>query len=208
VGNGFSCTVDEMKLFKLTNKALSAVVLVLLAAVFSQAQSKSYADAAAEIRTFDDFTAFALSYDEARYVTIAEMKVEILGEKDDLRKTLKTFEWQMRSLFALKGIDAKPVQTLLCINSQSKTFLFSRENELTIFFHNEDVGFGVPNRSSELKGKKAGETLCWEINREIVEDLAKADKIEFQVGSIRTRIRADKLQVFKDYGKLLKVAEK
>lgn len=189
----------------MTNRIFAALGLTLLAACFSLAQTKSLTDAEAEIKTFDDPGAFTLFYDESRYVTVAEINVEILDEKDDLRKKLKKFDWQMRSLFALKGIDAKPVQNLLCISSQSKTFLFARENELTISFPDEDVNFGMPNRLSEVKGGKAKENLCWEISAEIVRDLGRSDKIEFQVGPLKTRMRADKIQVFKDYAKLLKI---
>jgi hypothetical protein len=179
----------------------------LLASFVCFSQIKSLEDAQNEAKNFNDFAAFSVSYDESKYLTKAEISIEVLGEKDDLRKRFSKFEWQFTSLFAIKGIDAKPVRNVLCINSQSKIFAFSRENTLTILFSDGDVDFGEPNRLSEIKKGKANETLCWEVEQEIFRDFAKSDKIEFQIGTIKGQIRADKMQIFKDYAKLLEVKD-
>ncbi len=187
------------------NKIFAAILLILLASFVCFSQTKSFEEAQNEIKNFTDFAAFSFSYDESKYLTIAEIKTEVLAEKDDLRKRFSKFEWQMSSFFAVRGIDRKPVRNVLCINSQSKAFTFSRENSLTILFSDGDVMLGEPNRSSEVKRGKASERLCWEVDNEIFGDFAKSDKIEFQLGEIKGQIRADKMQIFKDYAKLLEV---
>jgi len=187
------------------NKIFAAILLILLSSFVCFSQTKSFEEAQNEIKNFTDFAAFSFSYDESKYLTIAEIKTEVLAEKDDLRKRFSKFEWQMSSFFAVRGIDRKPVRNVLCINSQSKAFTFSRENSLTILFSDGDVMLGEPNRSSEVKRGKASERLCWEVDNEIFGDFAKSDKIEFQLGEIKGQIRADKMQIFKDYAKLLEV---
>ncbi len=187
------------------NKIFAAILLILLLSIAGFSQTKSFEDAQDEIKNFTDFAAFSFSYDESKYMTIAEIKTEVLAEKDDLRKRFSKFEWQMSSFFAIKGIDRKPVRNVLCVNSQSKAFVFSRENSLTILFSDGDVMLGEPNRSSEVRRGKANEKLCWEVDSEIFGDFAESDKIEFQLGEIKGQIRADKMQIFKDYAKLLKV---
>lgn len=187
------------------NKTFAAILLILLSTFVCFSQTKSFEDAQNEIKNFTDLAAFSFSYDESKYMTVAEINVEVLGEKDDLRKRFSKFEWQMSSFFAIKGIDRKPVRNVLCINSQSKAFVFSRENSLTILFSDGDVLLGEPNRSSEVKRGKGIEKLCWEVDSEIFGDFAKSDKIEFQLGEVKGQIRADKMQIFKDYAKLLEV---
>ena len=187
------------------NKFFFAISLILLASFVCFSQIKSFEDAQNEVKNFSDLNAFSFSYDESKYLTKAEISVEVLDEKDDLRKKFSKFEWQLTSLFAIKGIDAKPVRNVLCVNSQSKIFAFSRENELTILFSDGDVMLGEPNRASEVKKGKANEKLCWEVDQEIFRDFAKSEKIEFQIGLVKGQIRADKMQIFKDYAKLLEI---
>lgn len=186
------------KLFALTG-------MILFASCVCFSQSKTFEEAQNEIKNFSDITAFSFSYDETRYLTKAEINLEVLDEKDPLRNRFSRFDWQLSSFFAIKGIDTKPVRNTLCVNSQSKAFAFARENELTILFSDGDVMLGEPNRLSEVKKGKARETLCWEVDKEIFRDFAKSDKIEFQLGTVKGQIRADKIQVFKDFAELLEV---
>ncbi len=187
------------------NKIYGTILLILIASAFCFSQVKSFEDAQNEITNFNDFNAFALFYDETTYLTKAEISIEILDKKDNLKKQFTKFEWQLTAFFAIRGIDRKPVRNVLCVNSQSKSFAFSRENALIILFSDGDVMLGEPNRSSEVRRGKANEKLCWDVDNEIFGDFANSDKIEFQIGTIRGQINADKMQIFKDYAKLLKV---
>lgn len=189
------------------HKFFGTILLILLTYNICFSQIKSIEDAQNEIKTFSDLNAFSVLYDETKYLTKAEISFEGLEEKDNLRKQFSKFEWQMTSLFAIKGIDAKPVRSILCVNSQSKTFVFSRENSLTIWFSDGDVNFGEPNRLSEIKKGKANEKLCWEVDQEIFRDFADSEKIEFQIGIIKGQISPDKMQILKDYAKLFTVKD-
>lgn len=171
------------------------------------AQTKSFEDAQNEVRSFTDSGVFSLYYDQSTYLTVAEIKLDILREKDPLRKQFSKFEWQLTSFFAIKGIDTKPVRNVLCLNSQSKTFQFSRENRLSISFTGDDVEFGEPNRSSELKRGKAKEELCWEVNKEIFTDFAGSGNIKFAIGKFESNVPDDKLNILKDYERLLTVGK-
>lgn len=186
------------------HKTFVTISLVLLASCVCFSQIKSLEDAQNEAKSFNDFAAFSVSYDETKYWTIAEIKTEVLDEKDSLRKQFSKFEWTLSTFFAIKGIDAKPVRNTLCVNSQSKTFAFSRENFLTLFLHDGEANLGEPNRLSEIKKGKANEKLCWEVDNTIFPDLAENEKIEFQIGTIKSQISSDKMQVFKDYANLIK----
>lgn len=179
--------------------------LILLLSIVCFSQIKSIEAAQNEMKNFNDFGAFSVSYDETKYWTIAEIKTEVLDEKDNLRKQFSKFEWTLSSFFAIKGIDAKPVRSLLCVSSQSKNFVFSRENSLTILLHDGEANLGEPNRLSEVKKGKANEKLCWEVDNTIFRDFAENEKIEFQIGAVKSQIASAKMQIFKDYAKLIKV---
>lgn len=187
------------------NKNFLTILLILLASCVCFSQIKSIEDAQNEVKNFNNLAAFSVSYDETKYWTVAEIKTEVLDEKDSLRKQFSKFEWQLSSFFAIKGIDAKSVRNTLCINSQSKTFAFSRDNSLMILFADGEANLGEPNRLSEIKKGKANEKMCWEVDNMIFPDFAKSEKIEFQIGSVKGQIASDKMQIFKDYAKLIKV---
>ncbi len=188
-------------------KIFAAVILIFLSSGVCPAQIKSFEDAQKEISLFDEPAAFSLAYDETKYLTAAEARLEILEEKNGLRKQFQKFEWQLSSFFAIKGIDKKPVRNTLCITTQSKQFAFSRENNLTVFLSEEDVNLGEPNRLSEIKRGKATEKMCWEVDKEIFRDFADQEKIEFQIGSLKLTVPASKIRIFKDFKKLLTVSD-
>lgn len=157
------------------------------------------------MKNFTDASAFSLIYDEARYLTVAEIRFEILTENDALRKQFSKFEFQLASSFSAKGIDLKPYNNSLCFSTQSKTIQFARANVLTISFSNGDVDFGEPNRTTEIKRGKANEKLCWNVSKEIIEDFSNSVNIDFELGKFKSKIPEDKLNIFKDYHQLLAV---
>lgn len=188
-------------------RILAIICLILASALGAFAQTKSIDTAVAEISAFTDAGAFSISYDESKYLTSVELNFEILGPEDPLRKRLKKYDLQLTSFYTFRGIDANPVRNVLCINSQSKgkEWIFARENALTIFFENDEIEFGEPNRSTEIRRGKASENMCWEISQQVVGDLAAAELMEIRLGSIRTIIPLGKVRLFKDYAKLLEV---
>lgn len=188
------------------NKFFAAVSLVLILSVFSFSQTKSIADAESEIKTFQNFANFSIVYDDPKDLTMAKVLLDIRQNNESLQKPFKQFDWEITSIFSGNAIDEKPVRNLLCINTQSKKPNFAGNNTLTILLGSEKINFGDPNRLSEVKGGKVKENLCWDINKEIIEDFGKAENISFQVGLIKGVIPANLLQFFKDYAKLLKLS--
>lgn len=186
------------------NKFFTAVLLTLFFSVFSFSQTKSIADAQTEIKTFQNLANFSVFYDDPKDLTTAKVLLDIRETDENLQKSFKKFEWEITSIYSGNAIDEKPVRNVLCINTQSKRPNFASNNTLTILLGKEDVNFGEPNRSSEVKGGKVKENLCWDVNKEIIEDFGKARNISFQVGSIKSSIPANMLQFFRDYAKLLK----
>jgi hypothetical protein len=186
-------------------KSIFTILLFFVSSLTCFSQTKSFEDAQNEIKNFTDASAFSLIYDEARYLTVAEIRFEVLTEKDALRKQFSKFEFQLTSSFSAKGIDLKPYNNSLCFNTQSKTIQFSRENVLTMSFSNGDVNLGEPNRATEIKRGKANEKLCWNVSKEIIEDFSSSASIEYEIGTFKSKIPEDKLNIFKDYEQLLTV---
>lgn len=188
------------------NKFFAAISLVLMFSVFAFSQTKSIADAEMEIKTFQHFAGFSVVYDDSKDLTTAKVLLNIRETDANLQKSFKKFDWEITSIYSGNAIDEKPVRNVLCINTQSKRPNFASNNMLTILLGSEEINFGDPNRLSEVKGGKVKENLCWDINKEIIQDFGKAENISFQVGSIKGVIPANLLQFFKDYAKLLKLS--
>ncbi len=185
--------------------ALACFVLVGLV-IGASAQSKTLEQAQTQLAAFQSSAEFSLRYEETRYVTIASVKVDSIADNQDLKKQFKKLEWQLESYFAIKGIDETPVRVVLCLATQSKRFAFTSDRELTLNFDGEDIMLGEAQRTSEVKGGKARENLCWEVDSVITEHFEKATNASFAVGTVRGKFSPATLKGFKDYGALVIVA--
>lgn len=148
----------------------------------------------------------SVDYNESRYLTIARLTIDALADNEPLKKKAKTFEWTLESWFSVKGIDGKPVRVVLCADTKSKRFLFQRSTALTLTFGTDDILLGEGQRTSTFKGK-ARENVCWEVDRVIVDDLAKASSASFSVAGLRGVFSEDSLARFHAYGALVAVRE-
>jgi hypothetical protein len=185
-------------------KLVGIVSFIVLLNVLAFSQSKSIPDAQNEIKTFQNFSSFAVSYNDPKDLTTATVILDIREDSaKPFQKQFKKFEWEVTSVFAGNKIDDKPVRHTLCLNTQSKRFFFASNNLLTIFISGEEIDFDIPNRSTEVKGGKVKETLCWEITRQIITDFSKATAIDFHIGPVKSSLSAGKLQTIRDYAKLL-----
>lgn len=189
------------------NKIFASFSLVLLLNIFGFSQTKSLDDAETQIKTFTNSEKFSAVYDANKYVTKVEVLFDILKPKTPLEKQFKKFEFQLTSLFADKGIDAKPVRTTLCINTQSKKFYFLSDRNLTVSIDGETILMGEADRSTDVKGRKVTENLCWEIGKELVKELGNAASLGYEIGTIKGNFNADNIQFFKNYAMLVKVEE-
>lgn len=188
-----------------TNKLFGSFSLILLLSISALSQTKSLDAAETQIKTFANSAKFSAAYDANKYVTKVDVSFDILEPKTPLAKQFKKFEFQLTSLFADKGIDAKPVRTTLCINTQSKKFYFLSDRNLTIAVDGETILLGEADRSTEVKGSKISENLCWEIDKQLVKDLGNISSFRFEIGSIKGEFNADNIRFFTDYAELVKV---
>jgi hypothetical protein len=187
------------------NRILLTISLILIFSGSLFSQTKSLADADAEIKGFANPGQFSAVYDQAKYVTRATVSFDIVEPKTPFSKQFKKFEFQIRSLFADNGIDTKPVRSTLCINTEGKRYFFASSRNLTIRLDGETINFGEADRSTEVKGRKVKENLCWEIDKELIKDFGTSANLEYEVGSIKGNLGAGKLQFFKDYATLVRV---
>jgi hypothetical protein len=148
-----------------------------------------------------------VAYDETRYLTKVSLNVDAIADNESFKKQIKRFEWTLESWFAIKGIDAKPVRVVLCADTQAKRFLFQRNSELTLTFNGEDVLLGEGQRTSEYKGGKAKENVCWEVDKVITDDFAKASKASFSAGGLRGNFSDASLSRFLAYSRILSVGK-
>lgn len=190
------------------NKTFSVILLIMLFAIGVFAQIKPLAEARAEIKSFAQAEQFSILYDQSKYVTKADVTFDIVERKTPFSKIFKKFEFRLLSLFADKGVDTKPVRSTLCINTQSKKYYFSGNRNLTLILDNETINLGEADRSTEVKGRKIKENLCWEIDKALIQDLGTASNVGYQIGRVKGNLTSDKLQFFKDYAKLVQVDKK
>lgn len=187
------------------NKTFAAAFLLLIFSVCAFSQTKSISEAETEIKTFKNSANFSVTYDDPKDLTTAKVLLDIRENTEALQKPFKKFDWEITSIFSGIEIDGKPVRNVLCINTQSKKPNFASGNTLLILLENEEVNFGEANRFSEVKGGKVEERMCWDISKEIIEDFAEVENMNFQIGSIKSSVSINLLQFFRDYAKLLKL---
>jgi len=180
-------------------------MLLFAAGVF--AQTKSIADAQTEIAAFANSDKFSIAYDAAKYVTRTEVAFDLVEPKTPLAKQFKKFEFSLSALFAIDGIDAKPVRTTFCLNTESKRFFFASDREMTVRLDGESILLGEADRATQVKGGKIRETLCWEIDLQLIRDFGAAADIGFEVGNVNGSFSSVQMQYFKDYAKLLRVGK-
>jgi hypothetical protein len=183
--------------------ALALILTALSIAAYSQ--NKSIESALEEAA---GTPGISVAYDETRYLTKVGVNVDAMADNESFKKQMKRFEWTLESWFAIKGIDSKPVRVVLCADTQAKRFLFQRNSELTLTFDGEDVLLGEGQRTSEYKGGKAKENVCWEVDKVITDDFAKAVKASFSVGGLRGSFSSGSLAKFRGYGSLVTVGDK
>ena len=179
--------------------------MILLFSVCAFSQVKTVDDAKNEINTFANSKQFSVVYDSAKYATVAKVKFDIVERKTPFQKIFKEFGFTITSLFSNKGIEAKTSRTTLCINTRSKKFFFSSNRNLTLTVDNEAINLGEADRSTNVKGGKVRENLCWEIDREIVDDLGKSTSVKYEIAQVKGTLSSKKLQFFKDYARLLNI---
>jgi hypothetical protein len=187
------------------NRFFAGIWLTMVFSICAFSQTKPLSDVETEIKTFANSGNFSAVYDSAKYVTRVEVGFDILEPKDALQKQFKKFQFKLTSLFAVQGIEERSVRNTLCVNTQSKRFYFSNDRNLTVRLDGETINLGEADRSTEVKGRKVKENMCWEIDAEIIRDFGKASTFEYRIGATIGNINAAKLQFFKDYAKLLKV---
>ncbi|QQS40887.1 MAG: hypothetical protein IPM63_16195 [Acidobacteriota bacterium] len=177
---------------------LPAFILAALLSVAS-AQTKPLEKAQEEAANIPEIS---VSYDETRYLTIAKLTIDSREENEPLKKSTKKFEWTLESWFSVKGIDDKPARVVLCVDTQSKRFLFQRDSDLTLTFAGEDILLGEGQRTSEFKGR-ARENVCWEVDKMVVEEFGSAASASFSVAGLKGDFAAASLAKFKAYYRVL-----
>lgn len=166
----------------------------------ASAQTKSLESAQAEAA---GTPGVSIAYEENRYLTVARITADSLPANKLLNKQFKRFEWTLETWFAIKGIDAKPARVVLCLATRSKRFAFTSDRDLTLTFDGEDVLLGEAQRSTEVKGGKARENLCWEVDEVITKDFAGATSAGFSIASVRGIFSPDDLSRLRSYGRLV-----
>lgn len=177
-----------------------AAVLLISSHVFAQTKSLESAQNEAA-----GTPSISIGYEENRYLTITRITVDSLPANELLGKQFKKFEWTLETWFAIKGIDAKPARVVLCLATESKRFAFASDRELVLAFDGEEVLLGEAQRTSEVKGSKARENLCWEVDEVITKDFAKASTASFAIGRTGGALSADDLKAFRKYGEIVSV---
>jgi len=192
----------------MTNKRLLVSFAFLLAVCISSfAQTKSVEEVQAEINSFQNPTAFSIIYNDPKDITTLSLKFDLRGNDKILIKKFKELSFEMSSIYSGIGIDNKPVRNLLCITSRAKRFHFASNNELLIGIEEETITFTSPDRSTEVKGRKVKEKLCWDIDGELIQDFGKLNRIPLSIGEVKLSISTPKIKSIINFGKLNTVSE-
>ncbi|NNF00401.1 MAG: hypothetical protein HKN25_15375 [Pyrinomonadaceae bacterium] len=181
---------------------LISIVTICLVCVSMFSQTRSVEEVQADIDSTPNPTAFSVSYDDPKDITILLLKFDLRGTDKSLKKRFKELFLEMSSVYSGIGIDYKPVRNLLCISSRAKRFHFASNNDLTIGIDGETVRFVSPDRSTEVKGRKVREKLCWDIDRELIKDAGSSSSLSLAIGSQKLSMYAKELALLLRFSKL------
>lgn len=186
--------------------AAAFVLLLLCAGALSQ--TKTIAEAEAEIRSFPNPESYAVGYDQTRYVTEATVSFDILEPKTPLAGMFREFGVSLSALFAVEGIEERAARATFCVNTRSKVFHFSSDRRLTLVLDGEEITLGEADRATEVKGGKVRETLCREIDLELIRDLGRAASLELRAGKVSAPLNAAHLRFLANYAGLVRVPQR
>ena len=186
------------------SKLLLTLIPILFVCTSIFSQTKSIEVTQTEINSFSNPEAFSVSYNDRKDITTLSLKFDLRGTDKALLKKFKELFFEMSSIYAGNLVDNKPVRNLLCVNSRAKRFHFASNNDLLIGLDSEIIRFVSPDRLTNVKGKKVREQLCWDIDSELVQDLAQANNLSFTLGSQNLLISTNNLRSVRSYSKLAK----
>ena len=181
--------------------------MVSIAALFfvgvnSFSQTKSIEEVQSEINTFQDSAAFSVSYNDPKDITTLSLKFDLRGNDKALIKKFKELSFEMSAIYSGIGIDNKPFRNLLCITSRAKRFHFASNNDLLVGIDGETITFSSPDRSTEVKGRKVTEKLCWDIDRELIQDLGNSKTLALKIGSQTLTLSSAQPDTLQSFSKL------
>ncbi len=136
-------------------------------------------------------------------LTTIKLSFDLREDNIGLQKPFKEFVFELTSIYAGPAVDGKPVRSRICINTRAKKFYFSSNRELTLFVDSSPLKFASGERTTELQKGKTRENLCWEMDKETMEDLIKSEVVVLQVGFEKVSIPAGKSRLFADYASLV-----
>ena len=178
---------------------------ILLFAATAHSQSKTLEQVRNELATLQNSELFSAAYKEGKDLTIVKLSIDLRSENPILKKKFKEFGVEVESVYVGPSIDEKPFRSQLCVKTRAKRFHFARNNALTITLDSGPVDFPPANRSSQLKGRKARESLCWDVNKSLLSELGATQTFIFEVGSEKIEFGTNHIKLFAEYSKLIKV---
>lgn len=181
------------------NKFLLVFITILFVCANIFSQTKSIEQVQTQINSFPNAEAFSVSYNDRKDITTLSLKLDLRGTDKALLKKFKELFLEMTSIYSGNLVDNKPVRNLLCINSRAKRFYFASNNDLLIQLDTETIKFVSPDRSTKVKGKKVREKLCWDIDKELIDDFSKANSISFQLNTFNKTLSEQVLLIFRNY---------
>ncbi|MCB1025795.1 MAG: hypothetical protein KDB79_15470 [Acidobacteria bacterium] len=166
-------------------------------------QTKSVSELETEISAFQNIELFSVRYDDRKDATILNLSIDLLLEEPKLQNDFKEFTFELSSIYTGIGIDEKPYRTLICTNSKGKKFYFASNRELLVSFGDRPFSVGEAQRTTEVRGKKVTENLCWDIAQSLVREIGSAKTMTLTIGRIVIPISPEKVSAFGNYSKLL-----
>ncbi|MEZ5345543.1 MAG: hypothetical protein R2681_08315 [Pyrinomonadaceae bacterium] len=178
-----------------------AFTLLLAAAGYSQTRSVSELESA--ITGFESAGLFSAGYDDSKDATTIHLSFDVRSDDPKLQKEFKEFIIDLTSIYTGIGIDSKPYRTLLCANSRGKKFHFASNRQLRVSLDGQEFTLAEGQRTTEVRGGKVTENLCWDVDQELIRDFGSAGKMTLTIGTIPIILREEKIRAFRDYSSLL-----
>jgi len=187
------------------NKVILVLALILLGSAISLSQTKSVENIESEIANLKNPQPFSVHYNNRKDITTIKLSISLRGESKILRKRFKELFLETSTIYSGIGIDDKPFRNLICIKTRAKKFYFSNDRNLSIGLDEDALNLPNGNRSTKVRGRKIRETICWDINRKLIEDLSQSGKMNLGIGSLSISLSDTQLKLLRDYAKLLRV---
>ncbi len=190
-----------------TNTAFLISIFLLLAifATAANAQQKYYKEIEKDIAKLRHGNDFSLTYKNDQ--TNVKLKFDLLKTNSTLANSFSSLSFAIDSIYVGPYIEQEAFMRKLCIDSNSKRFMFSSKRDLAFIINGKSLEYPPGERKTTLNRKSVNESLCWNLDIDTLSQLANARNANLLIGERKILLTNENIEAMFDFVNLLQIED-